>query len=188
MTSPVTPAAGDPGRVERCLAGEPGAWADLVRSYGPLVWTVARRAGLSDDDVAEVYQITWRVVVQDLGRLRDPERLGLWIGRIAHFQSMRMLRGHFSTRRALARIPPKESDGRKPDEELQRLEDRRRVQAAVERLGDRCRRLLEELYYRDPTPSYEAVSLRLDMPVGSIGPTRARCLEKLARELGGLEP
>lgn len=176
-------AAADPALVLRCVGGEADAWRTLVEAYSPLVWSVARRSGISPEDVADVYQTVWKIAVEQLHRLRDPARLGIWIGRITHFQSMRVLRGYYLTRRAMDRLQPDEETSETPDQQIAALERRRTVHAAKARIGDRCRLLLEQLYYESPSPSYAEISARLDMPIGSIGPTRARCLKKLEREL-----
>ena len=79
---------------------------------------------------------------------------------------------------------PDETDER-PDVEIVALEDRRRVWDAFPRIGERCMALLRALYYEQPTPAYAEISKRFDMRIGSIGPTRARCLKKLEKEIGG---
>src|SRR6185295_7058119 len=107
-----------------------------------------------------------------------------WIARTAHFQTMRSLRTLCATRRTLARIEPRESDDGAQAEELARVEFRRVVGDAMGRIGDRCARLLRALYYDDPAPAYAEIAKRLSMRIGSIGPTRARCLARLKDALG----
>jgi RNA polymerase sigma factor (sigma-70 family) len=170
---------GDAALVARCMNGDEEAWAVLVRRHGPVVWTIARRAGLSHDDAADVYQTTWRIAVESLPRIRDRDRFAAWIARTAHFQTMRALRGLCSTRRALERLDAREKEDAPADEEVARVEFRRVVDDAMGRIGERCARLLRALYFDDPPPAYLEISERLDMPVGSIGPTRARCLSRL---------
>ncbi len=184
MTRTTARVDGDAALVSRCMDGDEAAWAALVRRHGPVVWTIARRAGLADADAADVYQTTWRIAVESLPRLRDAERFSAWIARTAHFQTMRSLRTLCSTRRTLARIEPRETDDAAPEDDLARIEFRRVVAEAMGRIGDRCARLLRALYYDDPTPAYADIARRLSMRVGSIGPTRARCLARLKDALG----
>lgn len=174
----------DEALVRRCLDGDAAAWTALVARHGPLAWSTIRRAGLHADDAADVYQTTWLAALEQLPRLRDPRRFGGWIARTAHLQSLRVRRGYGISRRVLARIPARETDDRVPEEELSALEDRSRVTEALAAIGERCATLLRVLYFERPAPAYRDVSLRLRMPVGSIGPTRARCLERLAKRLG----
>jgi RNA polymerase sigma factor (sigma-70 family) len=155
-----------------------------VRAYGGLVWAVARRAGLSQEDAADVFQTVWRIAVEDLPRLRRRGSFGAWIGRTTHFQAMRVRRGYAITRKVLARGPAGEMSHEPPGEELERLERRVRVARGLESVGERCRELLRLLYYEDPTPAYAAIADRMGMRIGSVGPTRARCLERLERALG----
>jgi RNA polymerase sigma factor (sigma-70 family) len=181
---PSTHAADDAALVARCLCDDADAWAALVARHGPLAWSTIRRSGLTAEDAADVYQTTWLAALEQLPRLRDPRRFAGWIARTAHLQALRLRRGYGISRRVLSRIPARETDDRIPEDELVALEDRSRVTAALAAVGERCAALLRALYFERPAPAYRDVSLRLRMPVGSIGPTRARCLERLAQRLG----
>ena len=184
MTQAAQKESGDSVLVARCMDGDEEAWAALVRRHGPMVWTIARRAGLCEDDAADVYQTTWRIAVESLARVREPSRFPAWIARTAHFQTMRAVRSMCATRRTLERIEPRETDDGLPEAEIAALEHRRMVGEALERIGARCAELLKALYFDDPTPAYADIARRLDMRIGSIGPTRARCLARLKDELG----
>jgi RNA polymerase sigma factor (sigma-70 family) len=173
----------DAALVLRCRGGDGRAWTVLVDRFGPTVWAVARRAKLEGDDAADVFQNTWRVAVEELQRLREPAAFGAWIARVARHQTMRVRRGYGIARKSLPHVAREDVDDALPDETLTRLEERRRVASAVERIGRRCAELLRALYYEDPQPAYADVATRLGMRIGSIGPTRARCLEKLEKEL-----
>jgi RNA polymerase sigma factor (sigma-70 family) len=145
----------------------------------------ADRADLSADDQADVFQNAWRVAFEELPSLREPAAFPAWIGRIARHQAMRLRRGYGISRRSMPYVAREDVDDRMPDASLADLEERRKVGSAVERIGRKCAELLRALYYEDPQPAYADLSRRLAMPVGSIGPTRARCLEKLEKELSG---
>lgn len=175
---------GDPALVGRCLAGDGDAWAVLVERHGPLVWTVAKRLGLGHEDSLDVFQNTWSTALEELSRLRDPQAFPAWIGRVARHQAMRVRRGYGIARKHAPNLALEDVDETLPDEALSKLEDRSRVRGALGRIGDRCRELLALLYEADPSPSYEEIGRRLSMRIGSIGPTRARCLAKLMEEMG----
>jgi len=169
--------------VARCRDGDGRAWTALVERFGPVVWAVARRAGLSADDEADVFQNTWRVAFEEIARLREPAAFPAWIGRVARHQAMRLRRGYGISRRSMPYVAREDVDESEPDAPLAELEERRKVGSAVEKIGRKCKDLLHALYYEDPQPAYVDLARRLAMPVGSIGPTRARCLEKLEKEL-----
>jgi RNA polymerase sigma factor (sigma-70 family) len=176
--------ADDAVLVTRCLGGDGRAWTLLVERYGPVVWAIARRADLTPDDEADVFQNTWRVAVEELTTLRDRAAFAGWIAQVTRHQAMRLRRGYGIARRSLAHAAREGVDERRPEESLLELEARREVGAAVERIGRRCAELLRALYYEEPPPAYTQIAARLGMRIGSIGPTRARCLEKLQKELG----
>lgn len=169
----------DPALVAACLRGDGRAWRRLVDRHGPLVWAVARRSGLSDSDAAEVFQNTWTIALEDLSALRKPSRVAAWLGRIAQHQALRTRRGYAIARNAHPHVAREDVSHELPADELERLETRGRVGRALARLGGRCKELLEALYMEPTRPSYDDLAERFDMSVGSIGPTRGRCLEKL---------
>lgn len=183
MSAAARRAEGDAVLVARSIEGDDGAWQTLVDRHGPVIWAVAKRAGLTPDDAADVFQNTWTVAVTDLERIRDPGRFGAWIARVARHQCMRVRRRYGIARRSYEHVAREDAVFDLPDEELAKIEDRGRVARALKRIGERCLKLLKALYYRTPKPSYQWISKRFGMSVGSIGPTRARCLEKLEARL-----
>ena len=185
--------------VARCIEGDELAWAALVRRYERLVYAVARGYRLSEEDLADVFQEVFAALVKGLPRMRDARALCRWLSsttdRIALATALRRRR-----ERTREEAPPDErwdlADPRPPAAtELETLEEQMLVRLALGGLAGRCRELLEALYYREPAPDYTRISRELGMPIGSIGPTRARCLEKLERALttlreprGGINP
>lgn len=165
--------------------GDQQAWDALVDRFTGLLWTVARSHRLSTADAADVVQTTWLRFVEQLGRIREPERAGAWLATTCRRESLRVLR------RDGRQVPTDdERTLERPDttavgvEDLVvRVERDQLLWAAVEALPDRCRQLLRVLA-ADPAPSYEEVSAALAMPVGSIGPTRGRCLQRLRAIVG----
>ena len=165
--------------------GDRTAWEQLVDRHGGLVWAVARSFRLSDADAADVVQTAWLRLVENLGRLREPDRVGSWLATTARHESLAVLRRSARTVPTDVEVLVGSTD---PDEPavgsaLESQQDAEALWAAFEGLGERCARLLRVLM-ADPPPRYAEVSAALDMPVGSIGPTRARCLRQL-RDLMG---
>ncbi len=175
----------DGALVAACLDGDGSAWEALIARHGALVWAVARRAGLDEDDAADVFQNTWTIALEELSRVREPQHFARWVGRVARHQSMRVRRGYGIARKALPRVAREDIDVNVPDEELVRIEERGRVHAALARVGDRCDALLRLLYLETVRPAYDEIAARLGMRIGSIGPTRARCLQRLRGMLDG---
>lgn len=194
MPAPRRPVVLDPGLdarlVGRCLSGDARAWEALVRRHERLVYAVARSYRLDEDDLADVFQEVFAALVRGLPRLRDPRTLVRWLSsttdRIALATALRRRREQALTGgepEAAERLP---DPGPAAGEDLETLEEQALVRLALGDLAGRCRDLLGALYYEDPAPSYGEISRRLRLPVGSIGPTRARCLEKLRDRLAAL--
>jgi RNA polymerase sigma factor (sigma-70 family) len=169
----------DVGQLVRDAAdGDPAAWNRLVERFNGLVWSVARAHRLDSADASDVVQTTWLRLVENLGRLQEPERVGAWLATTARRESLRTLR-------LSARVLPTEPE-LLPDAgtdaplaaALLASERDRALWTAFGGLSERCQVLLRALV-ADPPPSYEDVGAALDMPIGSIGPTRQRCLERL---------
>jgi RNA polymerase sigma factor (sigma-70 family) len=165
--------------VERAQRGESRAWAQLVSRLERVVW---KTVNMSTDD-AEVRQdaaaATWLRLAENLATIRDPERLPGWMVTtarrevVAHFRRNRLV---LDNRGAFREPPATESD---PAERIEERELREALRTAFRRLPDECQELLSLLILLDPPPSYEEVETQLQRPRGSLGPTRARCLERL---------
>jgi RNA polymerase sigma factor (sigma-70 family) len=165
-------------------AGAQSAWNEIVRRYERLVWSVARTYRLSNADAADAVQTTWLRLVEHLAAIRDPDRLGAWLATTTRRESLRL-----ATRRRreqtdvaddqLAQLP---DSGPGVEDSLLATERDRLVKRALGQLDDRCQRLLRVLSM-SPPPRYDAVAEAFGMPIGSIGPTRGRCLTRLERSL-----
>jgi RNA polymerase sigma factor (sigma-70 family) len=176
--------------VRAASKGDQRAWEGLIGRFGGLVWSVARAHGLSRADAADVSQTAWLRLVEHLHRLRDPERVGTWLAATTRHEALRTLR------RAHRQLPV--GDDAELDAELGRsgppVDSPEARTLAAERsdllwrafaaLPPRCQTLLRVLM-ADPPPSYQQVAVAMDMPIGSIGPTRGRCLDRL-RQLAAL--
>jgi len=167
-------------RLAAAAAGDRAAWDALVERFTGLVWSVARSFRLSDEDAADVVQTTWLRLLDHLDRIDDPQRLGSWLATTARHESLHTLRR--SSREPVVdvvQIMDPLPDPRPPvDHEILRQERDTALWELFERLSDGCRRLLR-IMVATPPPSYADIAAALDMPVGSIGPTRARCLAAL---------
>ena len=176
----------NPGALVRAAAaGDAAAWDRLVEGFAGVVWAVTRTFGLDHMDAADVSQTTWLRLAEHLDRLQDPDRVGGWLVTTARREAMRV-------RERAARTVPVDDHADDADDRLEDLDaalirDERGVAlwAALQETPEPCRSLLRVLL-ADPAPSYEEVSKALDMPIGSIGPRRARCLEALRRRVAAL--
>jgi RNA polymerase sigma factor (sigma-70 family) len=173
--------------IAACQNGEAWAWDALVGRYKRLVYSVALRAGLSQEDAADVFQTVFAVLLETLHKLRDPQALAAWLittSKRTAWSIMRKQKREPASSDALG-FPTgdaRQGQGRQSWDE-DRWADQVLVREALELLGERCKNLLRMLYYDRSDPSYEQVSRKLDIPLGSIGPTRARCLQKMRRIL-----
>lgn len=191
----------DTGQLVRAAAdGDEAAWRGLVDRFSGLVWAVARAHRLASADAADVFQTTWLRLAEHIGRIEHPERVGAWLATAARRECLQNLR---SAARAtptgdLDRLDVTSAVGNPTEEAVlaaeQQREDADRAAAmwrAVGRLPGRCRELLRVLM-ASPPPSYAEIAASLGLPLGSIGPTRARCLQRLREEMtgisGGLSP
>lgn len=167
--------------VRAAAGGDQAAWNALVDRFSGLLWATARAHRLSPTDSAEVAQTTWLKLVEHLDRIRDPERLGGWLATTARRESLRLI--HHGSRE-FASDDVADLDTRTDPPVGAAILSAERDDAlwkAFAALGERCQSLLR-LLIADPSPSYEEVSAALEMPVGAIGPTRQRCLERLRRD------
>jgi RNA polymerase sigma factor (sigma-70 family) len=170
--------------VQRLRDRDELAWREYMVDYGRLIYLAATRLSLSEADREDVFQNTCVAVDRSIGALRDPARLGSWTYSIARRFALEIVKRRGRQELSTDAL---EEWGRAPDvavdpeveETLSRFEEARWVRGLVDDLGHRCRELVSALYLEDPTPSYEEIGQRLGMPIGSIGPTRARCLRKL---------
>lgn len=169
--------------VRQAAYGDQQAWAGLVKRFASLVWAVARGHGLSQADAADVSQTTWLRLAEQLDRIRDPDRLGAWLATTARRECLRTLRRQ--DRQVSVEECAEWICGDGVLELIDDLEYRERDDAlwsAFEALSPSCKALLRALF-ADPPLSYAELSDAFEMPIGSIGPTRARCLDRLRDQI-----
>lgn len=170
--------------VEAARSGDDEAWRQIVARFNRLVAHRARGFRLGPADEADVIQATWIRLFERLPGLRQPERLGAWLATTARNEALRVLR----KRKRRGEVPDEGeaavSPGPAPDSDFLAAEQRRDLRQAIAALPAAGGALME-LLLADPPLSYEEIGTMLDMPVGSIGPTRARCIAALrqSREL-----
>ncbi len=176
--------------IAACREGDESAWEALVQRYQRLIYSIPRRAGLGEDLAAEVFQQVFARLVENLDRIEQPARIQAWLVTLARRESLQLLRRE--PRPAFVRDDDDEEEMERnapvdpaplADETLARMESQQRVHQAVLSLDARCRDLLLMLFYRAEPPSYAEAAAALGTSEGSIGPTRARCLQKLQRLL-----
>ncbi len=166
--------------VTEAASGHPAAWEELTRRFGTMIKAVARSCRLNDADVAEVHQVTWLRLVENIERIEQPERLGAWLATTAKRESLRVVRTRDRITFDNELLERQPDDGASPDAGPIAQERAQAMLRAFVMLPPRCQRLLRLLASDDP-PSYKEITTMLAMPIGSIGPTRGRCLEHLRR-------
>ncbi len=169
-----------PDLVRAAVDGDENAWGRLVERYLPLVRSVIRAHGLSGQDAEDVLQVLWLRLVEHLKDLREPRALPGWIRTTTRNECIQLLK---STRRTVpvgASVEPQTVPlvGQEPDEDLLRAERHQALLEALAELPEHQRNLLV-LLAADPPLSYAEISRRNGIPIGSIGPTRARALSRL---------
>jgi RNA polymerase sigma factor (sigma-70 family) len=180
--------------VKDCRRGDETAWETLVRRYQKLIYAIPRRAGLSEDQSSEVFQEVFTTLFSKLEDIQDPDRLHAWLVTTARRKTWRVISKEKSWQQfnsngdedddVFDEVANIADESLLPDEALVQLEERHRIRTAVSELDDRCRHLIELLFYKSTQPAYAEIAQSLAIPEGSIGPTRARCLQKMLRLLG----
>lgn len=180
------PPGGDRDLIDRCLDHEPGAWEEFLQRYGRLIYSSIHRVGLPADDREDTFQSSVAAIYRQLPKLRDRERLVAWIVGITWRQSvdrirlrsreLRMEEVEDSVIRGSVDPPV---DAALPDQDRVALEQAQHAHEALESMSGRCVRLLSLMFYEDPPLDYAEIARREGIPIGSLGPTRARCLEKM---------
>jgi len=173
--------------VRAAAADDRGGWDALLREFGGLIWTVARAHRLCDADAADVAQATWLSLLEHVNDVRDPARIAGWLRTTARRECLRVLREGGKYAPFGDDTPEREAPDAPLIDQLLVAERNRALWRGVERLGHRDQALLRSLV-AEPRPSYQELAAALKMPIGSIGPTRARALRRLRRELARERP
>ena len=168
--------------VARAARGDPGAWDEIVERYAPLVWSICARFQLSSHDREDVSQSVWLLLVEQLGKLREPAALPGWLATTTHRECLRVVTVARKSERLGTGLDDALQfvDNTIIDEEILMAERNAALRAAFAELPPKYQQLLAMLM-SDPPHSYAEISEKLQIPMGSIGPQRARCLERLRR-------
>ncbi len=166
--------------VRRAASGDKHAWERLVDQYNRLIWSITREFKLVESDAADVVQTTWMRLIEHINRLQHPERVGSWLAATARNECLRCLAAR---KRVVLAHEDVTLDGpveheHEIDEALLAEERGAIVREAMTHLPGRWQRLMEMLMSDPPVP-YATISDELGLPIGSIGPTRGRCLARL---------
>lgn len=167
--------------LERAAAGDETAWRAIVSQYQRLVYATIRSFRISPDDAQDVFQEAFLRLHRHSSRLRDSRALTRWI----IVTTRHLCIDHLASQRRSQRVPAGAEPEFEPADEdsIPRLEMAQRVRESLGDLDLRCRDLLHLLFFEQERPDYRAAAARFGVPVGSIGPTRARCLEQLLRHV-----
>lgn len=166
--------------IQACLEGDEQAWELLVQRYARLIYTIPLRFGFSQAVADEIFQEVCLTLLEKLDTLRDHTRLDSWLMTVTRRACIRRWRRKVE----FVELEPHHMGAETanlPEDDLIWREEQLLVREALSRLNQRCRELLTALFFQDPPPTYQEIADRLGLPVGSIGPTRIRCLEKLRR-------
>ena len=166
--------------VRRAATGDLQAWNRLIDQYSKLIWSITANFKLAESDAADVVQTTWMRLIEHIDRIEQPARVGSWLASTARNECLR----HVAARKRIVlvhedgELDSADRHGPEVDEALLASERAQYVRDAMAHLPPQWRRLME-LLMADPPASYSEISDQLGLPIGSIGPTRGRCLAKL---------
>lgn len=181
--------SGDAALVGRCVRGDQSAWDDLVGRYQRLIFAIPRRAGLSEDQSADVFQDVFLTLFEKIGEIEQPDRIRSWMVTAAKFKTWAIIRG---AKGLYSPATEEEMDAEMAnirdetplvDEILIELEEQHLIRTALLELEERCQKILSMIYLRDPAASYVEVAAAINVGETSISPLRSRCLKKLEKVL-----
>ncbi len=173
--------------VKACRSGDESAWEAITYKYQNLLYSIPRRAGLGRDLASDVLQEVFTTLYVKLDQIEKPEFLRAWLITTAKHKTI-----HLISKETRGRPRSIDDDDNDPafeiadksplaDDALIRLERAAQIESAFTEIDVRCRRLLMMLYLEADKVPYAEIAETLDIPLGSIGPTRARCLQKLLK-------
>lgn len=182
-----SPRVSDRSLIERCRTGDQTAWEELVEKYQRLVMSVPLSFHFGHEEAEDIAQIVFTILMQCLDSLRHLDNISSWLYTVAQRHTWRALKR--SQRNAAEPLNDNTAESRaflssQGLPESERMELAEWLNQGLLQLNPRCQKLLVALYLDPEEPLYSEIVERLNIPLGSIGPTRARCLEQLRRLLG----
>ena len=175
----------DADLIRRCRDGDQAAWESLVDRYQRLIFTIPRRAGLSDEQATDVFQEVFLTLFEKIDAIEQPERIRSWIVTTAKYKTWAVVRGvkglyspatDAEMEMEMANIADTSALA---DDVLIELEEQHMIRTALAKLEDRCRQILSMIYLSEPAASYVEVAAAIGVGEKSISPLRSRCLKKL---------
>lgn len=183
-------AKSDAELIKACRRGSERAWNELVERFQRLIVTIPRRAGLSEEQAADVFQEVFLTLFEKLDEIEQPEKIRSWLVTTAKFKTWGAVRGSKNIyspatdeemEAEMANLP---DDAPLADARLIELELQHQIRTALKELEEKCQAILSMIYLSDTAASYAEVGAAIGVGESSISPLRARCLKKLAKILG----
>jgi RNA polymerase sigma factor (sigma-70 family) len=180
----------DPTLLARCRSGDSSAWSQLVDRYRRLVWSVILKHRMREETAEDVFQHVFTTLISNIDSIHDEGSLASWLVTTTKRRCWRVIgqtRKEAERARSMHSDPDNQvdpEDQRDDPVEVRGQVEKQLVREALERLGGKCKDLLEALFGSEGDPNYTIIAEKLGIRIGSIGPTRARCLQKLSVLLG----
>jgi len=175
----------DAALVTACLKGEELAWVALLERYNRLIYTIPLRFGFSKAMADEIHQETCLIMLEKMDTLRNRQQLSSWLMTVTRRACIKRWRNKNAEEVELTETA--HVDESHLEEKISHLEETFLLQEAFAKLSDRCQHMVQALFLTEPPLTYEEIAKQLDISLGSVGPTRARCLDKLKREVERLQ-
>jgi RNA polymerase sigma factor (sigma-70 family) len=175
--------------VRECRDGNQAAWSALIDKYKNLIFSVPIKFGLSREDAADIFQSVCLDLLSSLPRLREPVALPKWLMQTSYHKCLRWKKQRLNTVEDLEEVATEEAGTRElPEDLLDQVQREQLLRDSMASLSDRCRRMIQMLFFEDPPRPYNEVAKELRLAIGSIGFIRGRCLKRLREQLaeGGL--
>lgn len=179
----------DAALVKRCRRGEQAAWDALVERYQRLIYAIPRRAGLSEEQAADVFQEVFLTLFEKIDEIEQPEKVRSWIVTTAKFKTWAVVRGSKGfyspdTEEEMdAEMASIRDQSPLADDLLIEVEEQHLIRTALRELEERCQKILSMIYLCDPAATYVEVAAAIGVGETSISPLRSRCLKKLEKIL-----
>jgi RNA polymerase sigma factor (sigma-70 family) len=179
----------DAALVKRCRRGDQTAWNALVDRYQRLIFAIPRRAGLSEEQAADVFQEVFLTLFEKIDEIEQPDKVRSWIVTTAKFKTWAVIRGSKgfyspdTEEEMESEMAGLRDTSPMADDVLIELEEQHLIRNALRELEDRCQKILSMIYLCDPAVSYVEVAAAIGVGETSISPLRSRCLKKLEKIL-----
>ena len=171
---------------KKVCEGDFSSWQNLVDKYAALVYSVAKRAGLSDADAEDCSQQTWLSLYRKRKSIKDPKAIPAWLIKTTHRQAVKLSQ-QLNRMRTLDKSDVFTSSEPLPIDVIVHLEQQVLIEEGLKKLDPRCRKILTSLYFTDPPKSYSEIAKMLKIKSNNIGPIRSRCIAKLKKILKKIE-